>query len=53
MYREHLIELAEQYLEEDTAIPTDLYVSMLNEGLDMAAIEASLPDFMKETDDLD
>lgn len=54
MYREYLIEQAERYLDEDAAMPTDFITSLINEGIDLAALEASLPDFNndKETDEL-
>jgi hypothetical protein len=52
VHREYLIETAERYIAEDAAMPTDLITSLINEGIDVAALEASLNNLSTETDEL-
>ena len=42
MYREHLVEKAERYLTEDVPMPLTLIAALMDEGIDVAALEASL-----------
>jgi hypothetical protein len=42
VFRENLIEKAELYLTQDVPMPLTLIASLLDEGIDVAALEASL-----------